>query len=134
METEGSPRVVMLTSRMTSSKVYACALLGVCALVTICAARPREESLIAVGKAVAHRTGGKDRGLPARIVRRDWMDSLTEEERQYMSKYIPQMLAELSNSEGYNHVMNSVHPIIDRDYNGWMDFGRRSTGDGEQDS
>ncbi|XP_033913081.2 gastrin/cholecystokinin-like peptide [Acipenser ruthenus] len=98
----------------------------------VCVARPLSESRSEAGAALAQRNPQREKALAARIVRRDWMGSLTADQRQFMSKYIPHVLAELSNQEGYGPA-DSVHPIIDRDYAGWMDFGRRNTEDVEFD-
>ncbi|XP_069809476.1 gastrin/cholecystokinin-like peptide [Dendropsophus ebraccatus] len=63
------------------------------------------------------------------ISRRDLLASLTHEQRQLMmSKLLPQLLAEISSAEGH------LHPMHDRDYAGWMDFGRRSLEDQVPDS
>ncbi|XP_033911279.2 gastrin/cholecystokinin-like peptide isoform X2 [Acipenser ruthenus] len=112
-------------SDMTLVKVCVCVLVTALAL-TVCVARPLSDSKSERGAALAQRDPQREKTLAARNVRRDWMGSLTEDQRRFVSKYIPQILAELSNQEGYRSA-DSVHPIIDRDYAGWMDFGRRST-------
>ncbi|XP_041087261.1 gastrin/cholecystokinin-like peptide [Polyodon spathula] len=114
---------------MTLVNACLCVLVTALAL-TVCVARPLSDSNRETGAALAQRDLQREKTLAARIVRRDWMGSLTDDQRQFMSKYIPQVLAELSNQEGYRSA-DSVHPIIDRDYAGWMDFGRRSTEDVE---
>ncbi|XP_053554763.1 gastrin/cholecystokinin-like peptide [Bombina bombina] len=55
------------------------------------------------------------------LQRRDLLASLSHDQRHMMSQLLPQLYAELSNSEDH------LHPMHDRDYNGWMDFGRRSS-------
>ncbi|KAG8534695.1 hypothetical protein GDO81_018790 [Engystomops pustulosus] len=45
-----------------------------------------------------------------------------------MSQLLPQILSEMSNGERH------LHPMYDRDYAGWMDFGRRSSEDQISDS
>ncbi|RXM35564.1 Gastrin/cholecystokinin-like peptide [Acipenser ruthenus] len=108
---------------MSCVKVFV--LVTVLAL-AVCVARPLSESRSEAGAALAQRNPQREKALAARIVRRDWMGSLTADQRQFMSKYIPHVLA------GYGPA-DSVHPIIDRDYAGWMDFGRRNTEDVEFD-
>ncbi|KAM4691886.1 gastrin/cholecystokinin-like peptide [Rhinophrynus dorsalis] len=62
------------------------------------------------------------------LSRRDLLSSLSHEEKQMMSQLLPQLYAELFNAEGH------LHPMHDRDYAGWMDFGRRSSEDSIPDS
>ncbi|XP_063281593.1 gastrin/cholecystokinin-like peptide [Pelobates fuscus] len=61
------------------------------------------------------------------LSRRDLMESLSHEQRQIMSQLFPQ-LSELLTAEGH------FQPKQDRDYAGWMDFGRRSSEDIVSDS
>ncbi|XP_073428795.1 gastrin/cholecystokinin-like peptide isoform X1 [Dendrobates tinctorius] len=62
--------------------------------------------------------------FPSEVSRRDLLASLSHEQKQLMmSQLLPQLLAEMSNAEGHLHSMH------DRDYAGWMDFGRRSAED-----
>ncbi|XP_066556337.1 cholecystokinin [Amia ocellicauda] len=123
---------------MTGRKVYMCAL--VTALAGVCLALPLSSS---GGVVLAHRGanggtawaqmlgrptegGGWGQGaLGGRVARQDRLGSLTEEQREFMSKYILQTLTEMLNREGC-HEENPIS-ISDRDYQGWMDFGRRST-------
>ncbi|KAM8945371.1 gastrin/cholecystokinin-like peptide [Pelodytes ibericus] len=68
---------------------------------------------------------GLDRKSPSSgLNRRDLLESLSHEQKQLMS----QLLAELSAAEGH------LPPMHDRDYAGWMDFGRRSLEDAISDS
>ncbi|XP_071969744.1 gastrin/cholecystokinin-like peptide isoform X2 [Engystomops pustulosus] len=62
------------------------------------------------------------------ISKRDLLASLTHEHKQVMSQLLPQILSEMSNGERH------LHPMYDRDYAGWMDFGRRSSEDQISDS
>ncbi|XP_041121043.1 gastrin/cholecystokinin-like peptide isoform X1 [Polyodon spathula] len=126
-----STRVTETQDCADMSCVKVCVLLTVLAL-AVCVARPLSESRSEVGSALAQRERQREKAQAARIIRRDWMGSLTAGQRQFMSKYIPQVLAGLSNQEGYGPA-DSVHPIIDRDYAGWMDFGRRNTEEVEFD-
>ncbi|XP_068119127.1 gastrin/cholecystokinin-like peptide [Hyperolius riggenbachi] len=62
--------------------------------------------------------------IPSEVSRRDLLASLSHEQKQLlMSQLLPHLLAEISNGEGH------LHPMHDRDYAGWMDFGRRSSED-----
>ncbi|XP_056404754.1 gastrin/cholecystokinin-like peptide [Hyla sarda] len=71
----------------------------------------------------------KKSAFPSEVSRRDLLASLSHEQRQLMmSQLLPQLLAEISNAEGH------LHPMHDRDYAGWMDFGRRSSEDQVPDS
>ncbi|XP_061686546.1 gastrin/cholecystokinin-like peptide [Syngnathoides biaculeatus] len=55
---------------------------------------------------------GRQEPLPARTARRA---HLSEEERTIMTKQIMQAISEMVNSDC----------MLDRDYHGWVDFGRR---------
>ncbi|KAM3921414.1 gastrin [Leptodactylus fuscus] len=71
----------------------------------------------------------KKSSLTSDVSRRDLLASLSHEQKQLMmSQLLPQLLAEISNAEGH------LHPMHDRDYAGWMDFGRRSSEDQISDS
>ncbi|XP_006638439.1 gastrin/cholecystokinin-like peptide [Lepisosteus oculatus] len=124
---------------MPGSKVCLCALL-VTVLAAVCLAVPLPETLGDAGAALAHRDALRERaralrertpsGAPrdpaqgARVARQDRLGSLTEEQRDLVSRYVLQALTELAHREG----CSDDHPIniSDRDYHGWMDFGRRS--------
>ncbi|XP_078497537.1 gastrin/cholecystokinin-like peptide [Lissotriton helveticus] len=60
------------------------------------------------------------------LSRRDLLNSLSPEERHFLLQAFPNALADLSNKD---HEMGPWHPMHDRDYEGWMDFGRRSVDD-----
>uniref|UniRef100_A0A8C5Q9V3 Gastrin/cholecystokinin peptide hormone domain-containing protein n=1 Tax=Leptobrachium leishanense TaxID=445787 RepID=A0A8C5Q9V3_9ANUR len=62
------------------------------------------------------------------ISRRDLMASLSHDQRKMMSQLLPELYAELSTAESH------FQPMQDRDYAGWMDFGRRSSEDFNSDS
>ncbi|KAM4622540.1 gastrin/cholecystokinin-like peptide [Discoglossus pictus] len=72
-----------------------------------------------------HQTLKKSPAAP-QMSRRDLLATLPHD--QLMSQLLSQLNAELSNAEQH------LHPMHDRDYNGWMDFGRRSSEDALQDS
>ncbi|KAM5136004.1 gastrin [Mantella aurantiaca] len=68
------------------------------------------------------RAGAQRKNSFPALSRRDLLASLSHEQKQMiMSQLLPQLLAELSNAEDH------LHPMRDRDYAGWMDFGRRSS-------
>ncbi|XP_072269824.1 gastrin/cholecystokinin-like peptide [Pyxicephalus adspersus] len=67
------------------------------------------------------RHGAQRKNSFSEVSRRDLLASLSHEQKQLiMSQLLPQLLAEI-NAEGH------LHPMHDRDYAGWMDFGRRSS-------
>ncbi|MGH0139335.1 UNVERIFIED_CONTAM: hypothetical protein FKN15_020737 [Acipenser sinensis] len=76
---------------MTLVKVCVCVLVTALAL-TVCVARPLYDSKSERGAALAQRDPQREKTLAARNVRRDWMGSLTEDQRRFVSKYIPQIL------------------------------------------
>ncbi|KAM9296728.1 gastrin/cholecystokinin-like peptide [Gastrophryne carolinensis] len=70
--------------------------------------------------------GQKKSSFTPEVSRRDLLASLTHEQRQLiMSQLLPQLISEMSNAEEH------LQPMHDRDYAGWMDFGRRSTEDAD---
>ncbi|XP_029428192.1 gastrin/cholecystokinin-like peptide [Rhinatrema bivittatum] len=73
------------------------------------------------------------RSLSSEPARRDLLGSLSQDQMLFMSRFLPEIYAELSNKDGYWHE-NGVHPMHDRDYAGWMDFGRRSVEDTASDA
>nr|NP_001280088.1 uncharacterized protein LOC103173862 precursor [Callorhinchus milii]AFK10983.1 gastrin [Callorhinchus milii] len=58
--------------------------------------------------------------------------SLTAE--QLISRFLPQLQEGLSNKEDHYQLRDVLHQMRDRDYTGWMDFGRRSVEEYELDS
>ncbi|MBN3283056.1 EIF1B factor, partial [Polyodon spathula] len=87
-------KLVKAFKKANMSCVKVCVLLTVLAL-AVCVARPLSESRSEVGSALAQRERQREKAQAARIIRRDWMGSLTAGQRQFMSKYIPQVLAGL---------------------------------------
>uniref|UniRef100_A0A3B3QN94 Gastrin/cholecystokinin peptide hormone domain-containing protein n=1 Tax=Paramormyrops kingsleyae TaxID=1676925 RepID=A0A3B3QN94_9TELE len=58
----------------------------------------------------------------------DRLGSMMEDQRDFMSKQILQTIIEHMNKGG----CFGDHPFSNRDYQGWMDFGRRSSEKQEQ--
>ncbi|CAI9618964.1 unnamed protein product [Staurois parvus] len=88
-------------------------LLAMLAIAAVC--RPMTELESA-------KDGAQRKNALSEVSRRDLLASLTHEQKQLiMSQLLPQLLSELSNAEDH------LHPMRDRDYAGWMDFGRRSS-------
>ncbi|XP_075701671.1 LOW QUALITY PROTEIN: gastrin [Rhinoderma darwinii] len=101
-------------------KVCVSILLAMLATAALC--RPMTELQSA-------RYGPQKNLFPSEVNKRDLLASLSHEQKQrIMSQLVPQLLAEISNAEGH------LHPMHDRDYAGWMDFGRRSSEDQVPDS
>ncbi|XP_077316057.1 gastrin/cholecystokinin-like peptide [Lithobates pipiens] len=94
-------------------KICVSILLAMLAIAALC--RPMTELESA-------RHGAQRKNSISEVSRRDLLASLTHEQKQLiMSQLLPQLLSELSNAEDH------LHPMRDRDYAGWMDFGRRSS-------
>uniref|UniRef100_H3AJ73 Gastrin/cholecystokinin peptide hormone domain-containing protein n=2 Tax=Latimeria chalumnae TaxID=7897 RepID=H3AJ73_LATCH len=107
-----------------------CVSLLVAVLATACLARSVANSR-RLDRASVHSDASGRAVSHSGMVRRDAMGSLTPEQRHFVSKFLPQMYAELSNGGGF-WKGDSMHPVHDRDYDGWMDFGRRSAEDLEE--
>ncbi|XP_056137039.1 cholecystokinin [Lampris incognitus] len=58
-----------------------------------------------------------DQKFQTRMTRMERLAHLSEDERELLTKQIMQTISEIMNSEC----------MSDRDYQGWVDFGRRST-------
>ncbi|XP_038241305.1 gastrin/cholecystokinin-like peptide isoform X2 [Dermochelys coriacea] len=103
-------------------KLCLCLLLTV--LATHCLARPDTRQLgSAPGpEELPPGSGGTD-PVP---VRRDLLGALSQDQKHLMAKFLPHIYAELANREGHWHEDDALGPLHDRDYPGWMDFGRRS--------
>ncbi|XP_075071466.1 gastrin [Mixophyes fleayi] len=101
-------------------KVCVSVLLAILATASLCRPMTEMESAIYGPQ--------RKRSSPSEVSRRDLLASLTHEQKQLMSQLLPQMLADMPNVEGH------LHPMHDRDYAGWMDFGRRSSEDQVADS
>ncbi|KAI1887121.1 hypothetical protein AGOR_G00202870 [Albula goreensis] len=73
-------------------------------------------------KEAAGRKARRDIAPKPRVARQERMGPLTDDQREYISKQILQAISEMLSREG----CSVDHPLSDRDYQGWMDFGRRS--------
>ncbi|NXK14264.1 ANTR protein, partial [Herpetotheres cachinnans] len=90
-------------------------------MVTACLCRPAAE---------APGTARDPHRLPASLVRRDWPESLSQEEKHLISQFLPHIFtAELSDRKGYIHGDKGMEALHDHYYPDWMDFGRRSAED-----
>ncbi|XP_074972941.1 gastrin/cholecystokinin-like peptide [Phalacrocorax aristotelis] len=69
---------------------------------------------------------GDPHHLPASLVRRDWPESLSQEQKHLISRFLPHIFTELSNRKGYVHGDEGTEALHDHYYPDWMDFGRRS--------
>ncbi|XP_053309675.1 gastrin [Spea bombifrons] len=101
------------------NKVCVSVLLAI--LATACVCRPMAE-------VESSRHSAARKTPVSEISRRDLLASMSHEQKQLMSQLFPQLFAELAAVEGH------LHPMHDRDYAGWMDFGRRSSEDPISDS
>ncbi|NWR63330.1 ANTR protein, partial [Bucorvus abyssinicus] len=102
-------------------KVKACIGLILTVTVTVCLCRPMAETLDDAGDL---------RQLPARLARRDWPESLSQEQKHLISQFLPHIFsAELSDRKGYVHGDKGMEALHDHYYPDWMDFGRRSAED-----
>ncbi|XP_029908021.1 gastrin/cholecystokinin-like peptide [Myripristis murdjan] len=61
--------------------------------------------------------GQQEQAAQTHAARTERLTQLSEDERELMTKQIMQAISEIMNSEC----------MSDRDYKGWVDFGRRST-------
>ncbi|NXT90038.1 ANTR protein, partial [Anhinga rufa] len=69
---------------------------------------------------------GDPHQLPASLVWRDWPESLSQEQKHLISRFLPHIFTELSNRKGYMHGDEGTEALHDHYYPDWMDFGRRS--------
>ncbi|NWX44075.1 ANTR protein, partial [Steatornis caripensis] len=98
-------------------KAKVCIGLVLAIVATACLCRPAAE---------APSTAGDPRRLPASLVRRDWPESLSQEQKHVISQFLPHIFtAELSDRKGYK----GTEALHDHYYPDWMDFGRRSAED-----
>ncbi|XP_074783214.1 gastrin/cholecystokinin-like peptide [Athene noctua] len=67
---------------------------------------------------------GAPRQPPPSLVRRDWPQALSQEQKDLISRVLPHILTELSDRKGYLH--GDEEALHDHYYPDWMDFGRRS--------
>nr|XP_046261378.1 gastrin/cholecystokinin-like peptide [Scatophagus argus] len=91
-------------------------------LVSIAASSPREaaetnvlQRLVAKRERVTNLNGIQEPAPRAHATRVERRAHLSEDEREIMTKQIMQAISEMMNSEC----------MSDRDYQGWVDFGRR---------
>ncbi|NXJ98580.1 ANTR protein, partial [Corythaixoides concolor] len=94
-------------------KVKVCIGLVLTIVATACLCRPAVEAPVAA-EDPPH--------LPASLVRRDWPESLSQEQKHLISRFLPHVFTELSDQKG----LEALH---DHYYPDWMDFGRRSAED-----
>ncbi|KAM9215087.1 gastrin/cholecystokinin-like peptide [Leptosomus discolor] len=97
-------------------KVKVCLGLILAIAATVCLCRPAAE---------VPGAAGDPRQLPASLVRRDWSESLSQEQKHLIARF----LTELSNHKGYVHGDEGAEALHDHYYPDWMDFGRRSAED-----
>ncbi|KAM6295647.1 gastrin/cholecystokinin-like peptide [Aegotheles albertisi] len=97
-----------------------CISLVLAIVATACLCRPAAE---------APRAAGDPQRSPPRLVRRDWPESLSQEQKHLISQFLPHILTELSNHKGYVHGDEGAEALHDHFYPDWMDFGRRSAED-----
>ncbi|KAM9368862.1 gastrin/cholecystokinin-like peptide [Phaethornis superciliosus] len=103
-------------------QVKVCISLSLTILVTTGLCQPTPE---------APGTAGTPPRLPPSLVRRDWLESLSQEQKHLISQYLPHLFtAELGDHKGYVHGDEGTEALYDHYYPDWMDFGRRSTEDG----
>ncbi|KAM9255090.1 gastrin/cholecystokinin-like peptide [Cariama cristata] len=101
-------------------KVKVCIGLILAIVVTTCLGRPAVETPGAAGD---------PRQLRASLVRRDWPESLSQEQKHLISRFLPHIFSELSDRKGYVHGDEGMEALHDHYYPDWMDFGRRSAED-----
>ncbi|NWU72190.1 ANTR protein, partial [Pterocles burchelli] len=101
-------------------KVKVCIGLILAVVATVCLCRPAAE---APGSARDPR-----QPLPS-LVRRDWAESLSQEQKHFISQFLPHIFTELSARKGSVHGDAAMEALHDHFYPDWMDFGRRSAED-----
>ncbi|NXS67370.1 ANTR protein, partial [Pandion haliaetus] len=69
---------------------------------------------------------GDPRQPPPSLVRRDWPEALSQEQKHLISRFLPHIFAELSDRKDYMHGDEGMTALHDHYYPDWMDFGRRS--------
>ncbi|XP_069489042.1 gastrin/cholecystokinin-like peptide [Ambystoma mexicanum] len=106
-----------------TSQASMCILLAI--LVASCLSMPMMSEPQASDAAVAPRNAA----APSELSRRDLLNSLSQEQRHYLLKAFPDAFTDLSNQDLFWHELAPLHPVHDRDYEGWMDFGRRNVDD-----
>ncbi|NXS41738.1 ANTR protein, partial [Balaeniceps rex] len=101
-------------------KAKVCIGLILAIVATACLCRPAVQ---------APGAAGDSHQLPASLVRRDWPESLSQEQKHIISQFLPHIFAELSDRKGYVHGDAGMEALHDHYYPDWMDFGRRSAED-----
>ncbi|NXQ81608.1 ANTR protein, partial [Nyctibius grandis] len=101
-------------------KAKLCVGLVLAIVATACLCRPAPE---------APGAAGDPHGLPASLVRRDWPESLSQEQKHLISQFLPHIFTELSDRMGYVQGGEGAEALHDHYYPDWMDFGRRSAED-----
>ncbi|XP_014814564.1 PREDICTED: gastrin/cholecystokinin-like peptide [Calidris pugnax] len=101
-------------------KVTVCIGLILAILMPACLCRPAAEAPGAAGD--PHR-------LPNSLVRRDWPDSLSQEQKHLISRFLPHVFTELRDPKGSVPRDEGMDALHDHYYPDWMDFGRRSAED-----
>ncbi|NXI48106.1 ANTR protein, partial [Galbula dea] len=96
-------------------KVKVCIGLILAIVVSTCLCRPAAE---------APGAAGVPRQLPTSLVRRDWPQSLSQEQKHLIAQFLPHIFTELS-----VHGDKGTEDLHDHYYPDWMDFGRRSAED-----
>ncbi|NXD85201.1 ANTR protein, partial [Halcyon senegalensis] len=97
-------------------QVKMCIILVLAMVVTTCLCRPAPE---------APGAGGTPHQLPSSLVRRDWPESLSQEQKHLISQFLPHIFTELGDHKGYGD--EGTEALHVHYYPDWMDFGRRST-------
>ncbi|KAM6042968.1 gastrin/cholecystokinin-like peptide [Theristicus caerulescens] len=101
-------------------KAKVCIGLILAIVATACLCRPAAE---------VPGAAGDPHQLPASLVRRDWPESLSQEQKHLISRFLPHIFTELSDRKGYVHGDEGMEALHDHYYPDWMDFGRRSAED-----
>ncbi|XP_065711963.2 gastrin/cholecystokinin-like peptide [Patagioenas fasciata] len=68
---------------------------------------------------------GDPRRPPTSLIRRDWPESLSQEQQHLISRFLPPIFTDL----GHAHGDKGTEALHDHFYPDWMDFGRRSAED-----
>ncbi|NWH63626.1 ANTR protein, partial [Geococcyx californianus] len=76
------------------------------------------------------RPAAKVPGAAGALVRRDWPESLSQEQKHLISRYLPHVFtAELGDHKDYAHRAEGMEALHELYYPDWLDFGRRSAED-----
>ncbi|NXU50225.1 ANTR protein, partial [Turnix velox] len=74
-------------------------------------------------------TSGAPQRLPPLLLRRDWPQFLSQEQKHLISHFLPHIPAELRDSKGYSLGDKELEALHEHFYPDWLDFGRRSAED-----